>query len=447
MRKNINKLVAFAIGMSVISGSVIPAFAADTTTNTNVSTTTTTGTQTQNTSTSTAISGQTQIDSINAVGVQTIGGKILTLDEAIDATINNSEKLVLQSKQIKLYEDKIAIQQEKDDFNNDDDDDNFQYDQLELYLKQSKEQKEYMKDQIAQDITNKYNDLVSKQKALEKTKKQIEIKTKALSDIELKKKLGLEIKTNAQTTEIDLQNSKNSLQNQQNLLKVSQDYFKVLTDKDISEYSLEEDPKYEVFRISGSEDEYFNNIIDKYQKYDKKIYDLNKDHLKDIKDTDGKKPTSSDEPTIDQFTKPVTNADGTTTTSVDSAGYEAAKQKYLGKWDTYGSYLQQRFTSSSSLVSLDESKKSLKNGLEQSYASLLDMENSINVKKATIQVKNKELSNAKLKYDVGLMIKTDYDNLVLTNIDLETDLRNSINNYNTLKSQIQKPWLPATGAR
>ena len=32
MRKNINKLVAFAIGVSVISGSIIPAFAADTNT-------------------------------------------------------------------------------------------------------------------------------------------------------------------------------------------------------------------------------------------------------------------------------------------------------------------------------------------------------------------------------------------------------------------------------
>ena len=34
MRKNINKLVAFAIGVSIMSGSVIPAFAADTTTTT-----------------------------------------------------------------------------------------------------------------------------------------------------------------------------------------------------------------------------------------------------------------------------------------------------------------------------------------------------------------------------------------------------------------------------
>ena len=34
MRKNINKIVAFAIGISVMSGSIIPVFAADTTQNT-----------------------------------------------------------------------------------------------------------------------------------------------------------------------------------------------------------------------------------------------------------------------------------------------------------------------------------------------------------------------------------------------------------------------------
>jgi len=34
MRKNINKVVAFAIGISVMSGSIMPVFAADTTQNT-----------------------------------------------------------------------------------------------------------------------------------------------------------------------------------------------------------------------------------------------------------------------------------------------------------------------------------------------------------------------------------------------------------------------------
>ena len=74
MRKNINKLVAFAIGVSVMSGSIIPAFAADTTT--------------QNTST------------ITSVQAQTNGKPVLTLDDAIKAAISNSETLALDEKKI-----------------------------------------------------------------------------------------------------------------------------------------------------------------------------------------------------------------------------------------------------------------------------------------------------------------------------------------------------------
>ena len=43
-----------------------------------------------------------------------------------------------------------------------DNDNDFPYDKLELTVNQTKEQKEYMEDQIAQDITNKYNDLITK---------------------------------------------------------------------------------------------------------------------------------------------------------------------------------------------------------------------------------------------------------------------------------------------
>ena len=74
------------------------------------------------------------------------------------------------------------------------------------------------------------------------------------------------------------------------------------------------------------------------------------------------------------------------------------------------------------------------------------MENSINVAKSNIEVKNNELSIAKLKYDQGLTTKIAYDKQVLDNETLDTDLRTSINDYNTLKNQIQKPWLLSSGS-
>ena len=156
MRKNINKLVAVAIGVSIMSGSALPVFAADATAIT-TNTSATTVTTTQNTSASTVASVQAQTK------------PVLTLDDAITAAVNNSDSLTLQEKYVKLQEDQLDIEDEIDD-------NGFPYDRLELLVKQSKEQKDFLEDQIAQDITNKYNEIVTKGKELDKIKKKIEEK-------------------------------------------------------------------------------------------------------------------------------------------------------------------------------------------------------------------------------------------------------------------------------
>jgi len=429
MRKNINKLIAFAIGISVISGGAMPAFAADTTVSSTSTSATTAANTTQNTGN--VIYAQSQVKQ----------KPVLTLKVAIDAAISNSEKLALQAKQIKLYEDKLDIQEALDDI--DDSDTEFPYDKLEVLVKQSKEQKEYMKDQIAQDITSKYNSLIDKEKALNKLKRQIQIKTKLINDTGLKKSLGLVTSIDVKNAGIELEKQKNSQKAKEDQLKNSQDYFKVLTGIDLSQYSLADSQEFEPFRINGSVDKYFDGVIDKYKKYDKKILELTKDNLKDIKDTVGDKPDSSDAPDKSKFEDKLNDDDSVKVTAEQQ--YENAKNSYIAQWNTYGGYLEQKFGYSTNVYALNETDKGLKNGLKESYATLLDMENSIKVMQSTMEVKNKELANSKLKYDMGLIIKTDYDNLVLDNDELENNLRTAVNNYNMLKDQIQKPWLSAGG--
>jgi hypothetical protein len=139
MRKNINKIVVFAIGISVMSGSIIPVFAADSN-----------QTITSEVNQVTSSTANTALNISSAANVQNQVKKtpVLTLKEAIDAAINNSDKLALKSKEISLYEDKADIQEELDDLQGSDDD--FPYDKLELTIKQTKEQKEYTEDQIAE---------------------------------------------------------------------------------------------------------------------------------------------------------------------------------------------------------------------------------------------------------------------------------------------------------
>lgn len=433
MRKNINKLVAFAIGISVMSGTSISALAADTTT-TNTSTTAAASTSTSVAANTTVQIGSNIIDAQNQVKLK----PVLKLDDAIDSAIRNSEKLALQSKQIKLYEDKMDIQEKFNDISDSDND--FPYDKLEVLAKQAKEQKEYTKDQIAQDITTKYNSIVDKEKALDKLKKQIQIKTKQINDTNLKKNLGLVTAIDVKNAEIELDKIKNSQKLKENQLKNSQDFFQVLTGKYVSQYSLEDTQPFEAFRITGDVDAYFDGVIDKYKKYDKKLLELTKDNLKDNKvdKPDGDAPKKSDyEDSL--------NDDGSVKISAGDK-YNNAVAGYKKEWSDYGSYLEQKFGYSTDVYTLNETKKGLKNGLKDSYANLLDMENSIKVMQTNIAVKNKELANSKLKYDMGLMTKTDYNSLVLDNDELENSLRTAVNNYNTLKNQIQKPWISAGGA-
>ncbi|OOM75606.1 outer membrane efflux protein [Clostridium puniceum] len=430
MRKNINKLIAFAIGMSVISGSAIPAFAAENvqnnSTNTiNVATSAVTITTTNDGSTG-AIYAQSQVKH----------KPVLTLQESIDADISNSDKFSLKAKEIELYEDKLDIQDEIDEVNDEDND--FPYDKIELMVDQSKEQKKYMEDQIAQDITNKYNDLITRENEISKIKKRIEIKTTENEYLKLKKDLGIVTDIAVKNAEVEFQKLKNSEKAKEDQLKNAKDYFKVLTDKDLNNYELQQQEEFKAFRIEGSQDKYFDEIIDKYYKYDKKLIELIKDNLEDNKVD---RPNTSDEPDEDDYTHTVDNGNGTTSKEFDSTGYAAAKVAYVKEWADYGTYLESKYDYRSSKVSLEDNKKNLKNGLKESYASLLDMENGIIVAKSNIEVKNKELSIARLRYDEGLIIENEYNTLVLDNKDLETELRNSINKYNTLRNKIQKPWL------
>lgn len=423
MRKNINRLVAFAIGISVMSGAAIPVFAADSTTTTSNSTTATSAQ-----STTTAVSGQTQTNNI-VTGTQVKVKPILTLEAAISAGISNSGKLGLQKKKINLQEDKLDIQE---DLGNDD---GYAHDSQDLAIKQAKQDKEILEDQITQDVTDAYYEIVAGDKKLENMKKDLEIKTKEFKDSELKQKLGLLTSTDLKTLEINLQTAKNSLQDKENTLKNSKDFFKVLTDKNLNDYILEQDPKFEVFKIEGSVDEYLDNIVEKYYKYEKRSAELLKDYVKDIKvSRPSEAPSSSD------YSDDVDATTGLVTKSA-RAKYNDAMDKYKADMASYQNYLETRYNSSVKSVTLDDNKKNTKQTLKTNYAKLLNLENTINTDRANLEVNNKQLSTLKLKYDMGLVTKTEYNKQVLQSEDLDTKLRADIDEYNKLKNKIRKPWL------
>ncbi|MCE5220261.1 MAG: hypothetical protein LLF98_03055 [Clostridium sp.] len=446
MKKNIKKIVAIGIGLNVMSGSIIPAFAADT-----LKRTENINTQIINDESSSIINGQ----AIN-------NKPVLTLDQVINAAINSNEDLTLKSQQISMYRKKESLQDKTNDFYESLGEKiyDFPYDKLELLEKQTNQSKDFLQDQIANDITNKYNAIIIKQVDISQSKTNLEIKNKDLETIKTKVEIGMATLNQLTDKQIEINSLKNDVAAKENSLKDSMDYLGVLTNLNLSNYTLDSSIKYDVFKIDGSIDEYIDDKSDLYLKYNQKLIDLTKDYLDDLKDDGVKDIMDKDVPSMPSGAIPsassymktddatgVTELDegaysiGLSTYALQLINYEKNALEYYMDLTKYGSYLDGKYGLEEAQVKLDNSKKSLKNGLKQAYSTLLDLENKINDLNETIQSTNTKLSYAKTQVDIGMMTENNYNSLVLKSEQLNTSLRTLINAYNNLKTTIQEPWI------
>lgn len=417
LKKGINKVIAIGIGFSIMYGSVVPAFAADNTTIYN-------GTFTNKQSLASE-------------------KKVLTLKTAVDAAIENSDKLYLKSKEIKYYKDKMDLQEKLDDLSSQSLD--FSYDKLDLQRDQAKQDKEFMADQIESDITQKYNDIVSSEIELGKLSRELDIKNKDLKNTELKEQLGLITATDLKSAQLDIQTLNNKINVKQDTLKNKRDYLGVLTNLDLSNYELDKNINYEAFKIDDSVDEYIDEQVDKYLEYTDQMVELLNDTVEDMEDADYD-DDDPEKPSLSDYTTTVIDpSTGNPVTVPDKDAYKEAMTKYSTKLSTYGSYLEMKFNADSTKVTVDDSRKSLKDALKTSYANLKDLENKITVMKGQIELTNKKLEHAKLQSDLGLITVNEYNNIALQSEELDSGLRSLVNGYNTLKDGIEKPWVLVGG--
>jgi len=434
MKENIKNVIAIGIALSVMNSSIVPVFAAESTESLNASK------QTQ------SYNNNEENISISQ-GLQDTGNKKnLKLDDAIEAAINNSDKLTLKSKQIKMYEDKMDLQEKTNDFYESIGQKiyDYPYDKLELQEKQTEQSKDFMEDQIASDITNKYNDMILKEIYIEKSKRNLKLKNNDLNYLNGKLSLGMATPNQITDVQIEIKSLQDEITAKEDSLNNSKDYFKVLTDLDIKNtYKLDWDMNYIKFTIDGSVNEYIDDKIDKYLKYETEILKLTKDYMKDLKD-DGIKNVMDEEITAPDKSKFVTN-DATGNSAFDSTSYALSlidyQQKEQNKLNACEQYFNGKYNMEESQVKLDDSKKNLKNGLKESYSTLLDLENKIDRLKEQVISTNTKLRFAKAQVDMGLMLKNDYDEQVLASEDLDTTLRKIVYTHNNLRDSIEKPWI------
>ena len=390
-------------------------------------------------------------ESNSIINGQVVNSKpILTLENVIKSAIDNSDKLTLKSKEITMYRNKMDIQDKNNDFYESINQKvyDFPYDKLELQEKQTKQSEEFLEDQISNDITGKYNTIIMKQIDINKVKTNLEIKNKELSTVRTKVSIGMATDNQLNDKQIEIKSVQDDIKAKEDSLKNNVDYLGILIGLNLSNYSLDQSIQYDVFKIDGSVDGYFDDKIDTYLKYNNDMIKLTKDYLDELKDDGIKDIIASDIPQIPDKTKFAGIDQNTGTATFNSSGYALSlidymqkQQIFLKKLDAYGSYLDGRYSLDESKIKLEDAKKSLKNGLKEGYSTLQDLENKINSLKEQIKSTNTKLRYAKSQVDIGMMTENTYKAQVLKSEDLDTALRNLINTYDTLANNIQKPWI------
>ena len=438
MRKNLNKIVAFAIGVSVISGSIVPAMATET--------------------------KVTYID-LNTISqeAQKNSKPVLSLDDAIEGAKSCSNTLAILDENIKLLQSINSLSDKKDDVVNENDDSingltdsqkDYNEDSRKLKLAQMEQKRDFQIDKLKQSVTDSYNSLILSEANIAKLKKDIELQKSEIEQYNLKKSLGLVTDINIDQVNISLQKNLNDLRNQENIIKDDKYNFKVLTGKDVDKYRLEDKIQYNKFELDGNIDEYLDSLIDEYLSYTEEINDLNKDYWND----DDNKITNSDvsdakdfyeenkdkkAPSLSDYLK----EDGDLTVEAiedyikDSNKYTNGLSAYTGMIALRMNYLQNKSSVTTSELQLKETKEQYKKALRTMYTNLINIEKSIDLINANVELNNKQLRIMKVNYDLGLKTKLEYDKSVNQSETLNIQLKTTINSYNTLKAQLEKPWI------
>lgn len=423
MGKNLNKIIAFAIGISVMSGSVVPVMAADVNTTTN--------TTSNNTN---SISG------------------VYKVEDAVKDAIANSDKLAILNSSLSVFDAQKDVYDEYDDMGQDMDD---EIDKLDVQISQTKQKRDYIEDYIKYTVTNEYNAIILANEKIALAEDNIKIKTDSFNQSKLKYQLGLSTDINLKTDEAELTKLNDDLQAQKKSLNDSIYKLGLTTGKDLSKASFSNSIQYNKFTLDGSFDTYMEKSIKDMVKYDKDLIEIAKDDLADRKDDDEnklpkKKDYVKEKPSKPQIQKPADDA-----TQEEKDIYNAAIAKYNSDLDAYTKsltkynealqkymkYHTDKLSNDQSIHTLNMTEDAYRNAMKTNYTKLQGMEDTIKQAQTGIEILNQNVKNTKLQYDLGLITKNAYDQVVYKQKEAQMNLETAIDGYNQLKGMLEQPWM------
>ncbi len=431
MKKNINRLVALGIALNIMGSGCISAY---------------------------GIEKNEKVLATVSQSYEAIENKpIITCDTLIERAIENSNSLKLKSIEITMYKQKIDTQEQLNDeisvvSSSSDYSEYFlertgdyYLDSYEINIQAAKQDKKFMQDKIARDIRDMYEDIVIREIEIKKIKRQIEVQNNTAMYAEINVNTGYGTENTKLASDIAVKKLKNDLSVKENLLKNKKDYLGVLTDSDLSKYRFDYSLLYVPVTINGNSDDYFEEKINQYFNYKDKLLDLSEDYAEDLDDNIEDSPSEPKKPSADSLI--VYDGDGNidvngTNTAISDAAEKYTKEltKYIQELNSYLKYEDIKYEVASNKVRLEDSRKLMKNSLDEAYSTLKDVENQINLMNDQFKYVNNNLMYGRVQCDIGMMTVNDYNNNVISAEDLEIGLRKLVNGYNKLKDTVEKPW-------
>ena len=401
MKKNINKLIAIGIGLSVIVGNVSPALATETIRDSNIN----------------IISGAAE----NSL-------KILTLEKAIEAGLNNDDQMKILSSKSNYYKDLQDYYDEADNENGED--------QNDVNINSTKQSKEFRKDGVEYEITNLYNSIVLAEKQVEYQREIVNNEGTKTNNMKLKYNKGLIDSVSMSKQEASLKTEKDTLQAKINSLNDLKEKLKLATGINVNNYTFDDRLNYEKLKLDGDLESYIDDKISIITKYDRELADLLEDAVDDMKDDD---LDDLEMPDKDKFYNiPKTDSEGNVIgNDFNTTEYNTARDNVLS---AYKGYLDAKKGSESASAGVNIKEKTYKNMLRSNYSNILAMEDGIDQLITNIEIANKSLANTKLQYQLGLMTINDYNTAVTGYRQLDISLRQTLNQYYQLKIVFEKPW-------
>ncbi|MDO5517295.1 MAG: TolC family protein [Clostridium sp.] len=424
MSKNLNKIVAFAIGVSVFTGSVVPAMAADTKAVTSVTSSSTTN-----------------------------KSKIYKVEDAVQDAVANSDRLAILNSSLSVLDAQKDVYEEYDDMGQDMDD---KIDKVDIQISQAKQKRDFMQDNIKYNVTNDYNAIVLANEKIALAEENLKIKTDSYNQSKLKQQLGLSTSVSLKSEELELTKLKDDLEAQKKSVNDSIYKLGLTTGKDLSKAVFSNAIEYNKFTVDGSFEAYMEKSIKDIVRYDLDLIEISKDDLSDRKDDDEHKfPKQSDylpDAKPEKPQKPQSGASGDQAADYADAlesykenldKYNQSLTKYQNALTTYITYYSDKLANDQSVHTLNITEDAYRNAMKTNYTKLQGLEDSIKQAQTGLEILNENVRNTKLQYDLGLVTKNQYDQIVYKQKETQVSLETAIDGYNQLKGMLEQPWMMA----